>query len=98
MQPASTAFRIRRWSYKAYKKHIPVLPRLLKRINRILFACEIPPSAELEEGCSLVHNGLGVVIHGQAVVGAGTRILQNVTIGGRGGCGALVIGHNVLLG
>lgn len=75
-----------------------MLPRLLMRINRILFACEIPPSAELEDGCSLVHNGLGVVIHGKAVVGAGTKIFQNVTIGGRGGRGSPIVGHNVSLG
>ena len=46
----------------------------------------------------LAHNGLGVVINRNAIIGEGSIIFQNVTIGGRDGRGAPIIGKNCFIG
>lgn len=81
-----------------YQKNIPLLPKIFKKINRILYGCELPYTCELSHNVLFVHGGLGVVIHGNAKVGKGSKIYQNVTIGGRNGRGAPIIGENVLIG
>ena len=58
-------------------KHLKVigggLSRLLRRLNRIVYSCEIVHGAQIPPSCIFVHGGLGVVIGG--------IIHQNVTIG-----------------
>lgn len=44
------------------------------------------------------HNGLGCVVNEEAEIGDGTKILQNVSIGGRGTHGVPKIGKNVPIG
>jgi len=94
----STVISMYRLGRKAYLKHIPVIPGLISRIIRIAYACELPCSCDIGKNCDLPHNGLGVVIHEAAVIGEGTRIYQNVTIGGRNKRGVPVIGKNVFVG
>lgn len=66
---------------------------------RVMFSCDIPPATKIGEGTAFVHNGLGCVVNECAVIGKNCKILQNVTIGGRGEeGGAPVIGDNVLIG
>jgi len=84
--------------YKMTQKHIPLLPRLIYRFNRIVFACDIPPKTKIGIGTLFSHSGLGVVVNGDAVIGKNCRILQNVTIGGRGEHGTPVIEDNVTIG
>ena len=95
---ASTLFGLYRFMRRCHLKRIPVLPGFLMRFIRLVYSCDIPYTCQLDDGVILCHNALGVVIHEKAVVGKGTRIYQNVTIGGRHGRGAPVIGRNVLIG
>ncbi len=81
-----------------WRHHIPVLPGLIMRICRVLYAIDLPYTAEIGENVVFQHNGLGSVIHSRAVIGAGTEIYQNVTIGGRNGRGHPEIGKNVFIG
>lgn len=72
---------------------------MIWRLNRVLFSCEIDPSADIHLSVLTPHNLLGCVIGSDVVVGEGTRILQNVTIGGRKALpGMPVIGRNVMIG
>jgi serine O-acetyltransferase len=94
----SSLMRRYRFMRRCYLMHIPVLPGLVMRYIRVVYSCDIPYTCDLADGVVLCHNALGVVIHEKAVVGSGTRIYQNVTIGGRHGRGSPVIGRNVFIG
>lgn len=89
---------IQRFSYKMYKLRIPILPSFIMRMMRILFSCDLPYSLEVGEGTIFVHNALGVVVHPQAFIGRGNKIMQNVTIGGKNGEGPPSIGNNCFIG
>lgn len=92
---------VMRWYYlskKLYNKKIPVLPQVIMKLIRIVFACEIPYWCNIGYNVILSHNGLGVVIHPGADIGNNVKILQNVTIGGRNGKGAPCIEDNVIIG
>lgn len=91
------------WTYDLsrwlYKKNIPLIPRILGRLTRLLYSCEIPYTADIHSSVSFPHKGLGVVIGHDTIIGENTKILQNVTIGGRSGIRANpVIGKNVMVG
>lgn len=59
----------------------------------------IPYRAEIGSGTRFAYQGLGVVIHPEAVIGMNCIIKQNVTIGGGGGpVGVPIIGNNVYIG
>lgn len=73
-------YRLAHW---AYCNKIPLIPRLLYFINRVLFAVVLPPSAKLGRNVLLGYSGLGIVIHARCVIGSGVSIGTNVTIGGR---------------
>ena len=94
-------------SRKLYLRKVPVLPRVLKGVNRVLFSCDVPYKANIHETVHFPHNGLGVVVNENAIIGENTKILQCVTIGGNMGkkkeinnkiTSAPVIGSNVLIG
>ena len=88
-------YRKARW---CWKHHIPLVPGAIMRICRVLYAIDLPYTCEIGRNVEFQHNGLGCVIHSQAVIGEGTKIYQNVTIGGRNGRGHPVIGKNVFIG
>lgn len=104
---------IQNFLYKTLGKFGGVLAKLLKSLNRILFASDISYKAIIGENCEFPHMGLGVVIGDGAIIGRNCLIRQNVTIGGKGignkfefptigdncmiGAGAIIIG-NVHLG
>lgn len=82
-----------------HRARVPVLPKVITGIIRVLFACYLPSSASLGRGVQLGYWGLGVVIHGSAVIGEGTLVRQNVTIGTRHkGGGVPRIGAHVSIG
>lgn len=81
-----------------HNKKIPVLPGLLMRTIRIIYSCDLPVNLKLAKGVLLKHNGLGVVIHPNAIIGENTVIYQNVSIAGRNNRGTPVIGRNVFIG
>lgn len=73
-------------SHGCHKRQLIFLSKVFAGINRVVCACQIPPSAELSKSTFLLHNGLGVVVHEHATIGERVVICQNVTIGGgRGG-------------
>jgi serine O-acetyltransferase len=73
-------YRLSHWLHRA---RVPLLPRLLYLLNRVVFGVVLPPSVELGKGSSLGYSGLGTVIHARARIGAGVRIGTGVTVGGR---------------
>lgn len=82
-----------------YQRHIPFLPGFFSKLTRLMYSCVIPYTADIHTNVTFAHKGLGVVIGHDAVIGEGTKILQNVTIGGRGSIrGNPVIGKDVLIG
>ena len=83
---------------KLQKHNIPVFPRLMQQMNRLIFATDVPRTVEIGKGTKFAHSGLGCVIHERAIIGDNCKILQNVTIGGRSKHGTPVIGNNVLIG
>jgi serine O-acetyltransferase len=59
----------------------------------------IPVTADIDTTVVFVHKGFGVVVGHDTVIGARTKILHNVTIGGRSGVRVNpVIGSDVLVG
>lgn len=87
-----------RLSRKLYLKKVPFVPKVLYWFNRFFFACDISYLVDIGENTVFSHSGLGVVVNDDAVIGKNCHILQNVTIGGRGGGKVPIIGDNVLLG
>ncbi|OAI89832.1 hypothetical protein AYO36_00885 [Exiguobacterium sp. KKBO11] len=87
-----------RFSHKLYKMNIPIVPKVVFSLIRIIFSAEIPYTCTLQKNVELKHGGLGVVIHPKSIIGEGTVIYQNVTIGGRENRGYPIIGENVYIG
>lgn len=80
-------------------KNVPILPKILNRITRIVYTCEIPYTANIAKSVSFPHKALGIVIGHDTIIGENTKILHNVTIGGRSGIRANpIIGNNVMIG
>ncbi|WP_137938326.1 DapH/DapD/GlmU-related protein [Chitinivorax sp. B] len=78
---------------------IPLLPWLLKVLNRVLFACSVPPSVKVGRNVVFGYQGLGIVVHKRAVIGNNVIVGPNVTIGGRSGHEQVpVIEDDVLIG
>jgi serine O-acetyltransferase len=83
-----------------YKIHIPVIPRLISQISRLLTLIEIHPGAKFGKRCFIDH-GVGVVIGETAVIGNDVTIYQGVTLGGTGGARGKrhpTIGNGVVIG
>ena len=94
-----------RWYYLArflYLKRVPVIPQIIYKLSRIIFACDLKYTAEIGKDVGFFHNGLGVVVHSKAKIGDGSVIYQNVTIGGNGKAGSAngvpTIGSGVFIG
>jgi len=65
---------------------------------RVILSCFIPYEVKIGKNAHFGHLGLGIVLHRDAVIGDNVRIDQHVTIGGRVGEGAPIIGNNVRIG
>lgn len=83
---------------KADNSRLFVLSHFLYRLIRCIFSCDLQPNNKIDITVRFIHTGLGVVINPDAVIGANTRIYQNVTIGGRSNKGAPIIGKNCFIG
>jgi serine O-acetyltransferase len=66
-----------------WKHKIPVIPRVLSVLNRLVFATQLPAGTRLGKGVRLNYSGLGTVIHARAVIGNNVEIGPGVVIGGR---------------
>lgn len=91
--------RLYRFGHRCHKNNIPLLPGLISRYMRVVYSIDLSCSTEIGNGTSFVHNGLGCVVNPNAIIGDNVRVLQNVTIGGRGeGRGVPIIGDDVIIG
>ncbi len=61
--------------------HIPVLPRFLAHLTRIVTGIDIHPGATIGSGFFIDH-GMGVVIGETTEVGDDVTLYQGVTLGG----------------
>ncbi|PFE42497.1 serine acetyltransferase [Bacillus cereus] len=94
-----SSFKIYKISSRLYKKGIPVLPKLLTKINRILYGCHVPHSSEIGEGTVIGYDGIGTVVHHRARIGKDCIIMSGVTIGGTSHKPDVpIVGNNVLIG
>ena len=83
---------------KLAKYHLKFFSKIIDLLIRILFGCEIHSIMKCGKGLVLAHNGCGIVINKDAVIGNNVLIFQNVTIGGRKGSGSPIIGDDVIIG
>ena len=82
-----------------YRYKLTIFAILIRATIRVLFSCDIPYKTKIGKGTTFPHLGLGVLIHPHAVIGENCKILQGVSIGGRGeNKDVPVIGNNVLIG
>lgn len=78
---------------------VPLLPKLIKIFNRLVFGVVLPPGAVIGRKVLFSYQGLGTVIHREAVIEDSVIVSTGVTIGGRGGrVGAPVIREGALIG
>lgn len=88
-----------RIAHLLWRLRIPLMPWLLKIVNRVVFAVVLPPSTKVGPGVLFSYQGLGTIVHKNAVIGAGATIGAGVTIGGRSGRdGVPVIGEHAMVG
>jgi serine O-acetyltransferase len=87
-------------STRLYQRGHRRLARLIKAINYLLFKAILPPEAQLGGWVALGHFGLGVVIHPNVSIGAGTHIHHGVTLASDSPPGGLdiVIEDDVTIG
>lgn len=94
-----SAIDIYRVSRRLHQWRVPVVPRLLDYLCRLIFSCWVPHRASIGQRVVLGYGGLGIVIHDDAVIGDGVHIDQGVTIGGSAReAGTPYIGENVYIG
>ena len=74
---------LHRIAYALHQWRIPLIPRLIYGVNRILFTVVLPPSVKMGKGVVLGYSGIGTVIHARAVIGDRVVIGPNITIGGK---------------
>ncbi|MBD5403198.1 serine O-acetyltransferase [bacterium] len=89
-----------RFAHRLYKWNIPLLPRIISYITRIITGIEIHPGAKIGRRFFIDH-GEGVVIGETTVVGDDVLIYQQVTLGGTGkesGKRHPTLGNNVIVG
>jgi serine O-acetyltransferase len=73
-----------RLAHALHRARVPVLPRALCLVNRVLFALVLPASARVGRGVLFGYQGLGIVVHAEAVIGDRVVVATGVTIGGTG--------------
>lgn len=89
-----------RFAHRLYKWHIPLIPRIISYLTRIITGIEIHPGARIGRRFFIDH-GEGVVIGATTIVGDDVLIYQQVTLGGTGkehGKRHPTLGNNVIVG
>lgn len=82
-----------------YDKNIPIVPKIMTLIIRLVFGCFIPYSAEIGDGTVFGYGGIGVVVHTRSKIGKNCIIDQGVTIGGKNReLNVPIIGSDVYIG
>lgn len=89
-----------RFAHRLYKWSIPLVPRVISYLTRIITGIEIHPGAEIGRRFFIDH-GEGVVIGETTIIGDDVLIYQQVTLGGTGkesGKRHPTLGNNVIVG
>ena len=79
---------------------VPLAPRVLSNVVKVVTGVEIPPAAKIGRGLFIDH-GAGVVVGETAEVGDDVTMYQGVTLGGTGfarGKRHPTVGHEVMIG
>jgi serine O-acetyltransferase len=98
--PGFHALAMHRVSHWLWNVGLPLVPRLLSHISRLLTGIEIHPGATIGQSVFIDH-GMGVVIGETAIIGDYALIYQGVTLGGTGkeiGKRHPTLGENVVVG
>ncbi|MEP6717386.1 MAG: serine O-acetyltransferase [Terriglobia bacterium] len=98
--PGFHAILLHRLAHSLYKKQLPLIPRVISQISRMLTGIEIHPGATIGRRFFIDH-GMGVVIGETTVIGDDVLLYQGVTLGGTGnekGKRHPTIGNNVVFG
>lgn len=69
---------------KLHDKGSHLIPKLISKMIRLMYGCDIQPTVQIDREAELVHGGLGCVFHENIVIERRARIYQNVTLGGNG--------------
>lgn len=89
-----------RFAHRLYKWKIPLIPRVISYLARIVTGIEIHPGARIGRRFFIDH-GEGVVIGETTIIGNDVLIYQQVTLGGTGkesGKRHPTLGNNVIVG
>lgn len=89
-----------RFAHRLYKWKIPLIPRIISYLARIITGIEIHPGARIGRRFFIDH-GEGVVIGETTIIGNDVLIYQQVTLGGTGkesGKRHPTLGNNVIVG
>ena len=81
--PGLHALCLHRLSHRLWTAGLPLIPRLMSQLGRLVTGVEIHPGARIGQGVFIDH-GMGVVIGETAVVGNRCLLYQGVTLGGTG--------------
>jgi len=81
--PGLQALILHRIAHQLWYLKIPLLPRLISHLGRLITGIEIHPGANIGKGVFIDH-GMGVAIGETAIVGDYCSIYQDVTLGGTG--------------
>jgi serine O-acetyltransferase len=81
--PGFQALTVHRLSHRLWKYKLPLLPRVLSHVTRVLTGVEIHPGAKIGKGVFIDH-GMGVVIGETSEIGDRCLLYQGVTLGGTG--------------
>lgn len=81
--PGLHALILHRIAHKFYFWKIPLLPRIISYISRVITGVEIHPGARIGRRFFIDH-GMGVVIGETTIIGDDVLIYQGVTLGGTG--------------
>ena len=79
--PGFHARQLHRLAHTLHTHHVPMLPRLISHLTRLITGIEIHPGAKIGESFFIDH-GMGVVIGETAEIGDNCHLYQGVTLGG----------------
>jgi serine O-acetyltransferase len=98
--PGLHAIVFHRVAFRINRLGIPLIPRLISHVNRLVTGIEIHPGATIGRGLFIDH-GMGLVIGETSEIGDGVTLHQGVTLGGTGkerGKRHPTLGNNVYVG
>ncbi len=78
------------------------IAQLIKKINRVIYSCDIAYQVDIPINTKLPHQGMGVVMHPRTVIGQNCTIYQHTIFGAAHGesdkDGGPTLGNNVMVG